>query len=288
MFSLGLIALAAISVLQYHEFLSFVQRALLSRFAHLGLVLLLGGVALLEYREQQKMIEKTPVSPYHRRPILPESVSGVVMVVDLKNSERLFRTGALGGQSGQLVEACLSRLWAAVIKSEGMILQTEGDLLRAFFDSEVCKNPLLSALSASNQMKRELDILVQQMRAQGIVDQDFPEVEFRAGLSAGQIRPVWQEIENSRIASWIDTGETSPLLESARMLELEREVQSTQTSLVVMSEDMVVSSRNSLEAHLQHFKIRSHRCMGKHNRIYLVAGYVPVKELAQNTSAKVA
>ena len=49
-------------------------------------------------------------------------------------------------------------------------------------------------------------------------------LNFRAGAAAGEIKPVWHERGGERHASWAEAGSSHAFVESARLMDLERQV----------------------------------------------------------------
>ena len=62
-----------------------------SKIGHFIIIAYLGSIGLAEFRDQKLLIEKTPISPYHRLEHLPERLHGAILVIDLKNSEALLK-----------------------------------------------------------------------------------------------------------------------------------------------------------------------------------------------------
>ena len=276
----AMLALAAVEwTIAHDRYYAFTLRVLFANFGQFALLVLLGVIATRDYREERALIEKTPTSVYHRRPSLPERLHGAVLVVDLKNSERLFRLGAHRGEAGSMVEACLSHLWSAAIAEGGVVLQTEGDQLRAFFDSDEHAEPAASALRAADRMSEKLQELAERFADQGFAAEGRPSIDFRGGVAIGEIAPVWQEIGNTRYASWIEVGTMNPFVESARFMELERKLEGApQDTVVVLAED-AARRLKAFETSGRWF-IPGCPFEGKHGRMYRVVAYLPGPPLA--------
>ncbi|HTL13245.1 MAG TPA: hypothetical protein VL588_12195, partial [Bdellovibrionota bacterium] len=281
LFTTGLMAISVLYLLQSHGLLPFQVKVLVSRFAHFGLVLFLGGIALAEWREQKRLAEHIPVSPYHRRPVLPDRVSGAVLVADLKSSETLFRVSALRGDAGALVESCLSHMWSSVASMGGVVLQTEGDQIRVFFDRAICRDPAATALAAVDLMASNLAELEHRFHDQGVLPDDGYKLEFRAGVALGDIKPVWHEMEGLRLAAWAEAGSTNAFVESARMLELGRSVPGAENGSVAV----FVSTEAPTSRFPGEWLCKEHLIQGKHGREYRVSAYVPPRETGTRSVA---
>lgn len=273
LFGGGLLFLALFQLMDGLVAFSAIGEALRFRVGHLAVVLLLSVLALQEYRAQKYLIEKTPVSPYHRRPILPESLHGAILSIDLRNSEFLSRLGAEHFEAGLLVGECLSHMWTAVTSQGGVILRTEGDGLLAFFDSANRAFPVLHASRAVQEISSTLPFLREKIQsAQDLGGQDI-HLGFRAGLALGSIRPVWQNMGDTRHASWTEAGNTMPLVESARLMEIERKLgSSAEDCLVVMPEATARSADSSSKwANQYQWKLRDYSVLGKHEVQYRIS-----------------
>jgi class 3 adenylate cyclase len=165
-------------------------QALQSRSAQLLLLLVLGYIALRDHHEERRLIEQAPVSSYHLRPTLPKSVSGALLLLDLKNSERLFNDGRKLGKGGELVDRALSFLWSGVNAGGGQVLRSDGDAILVFFDSSVHANPVKAALEAACEADQRAAEYCAQLNE--TLKPDTPYVlSFRGGIGQGRIRPIW-------------------------------------------------------------------------------------------------
>lgn len=285
LFSLGMIAMGLLYMAQSHEWVSFLSKIIFSRFSHFAIVFLFGAMAMIEYKEERHLLEKSPVSRYHRMKKMPEKLSGALLAVDIKNSEKLFRLSAQSGEAGKIVETCLSHLWASVIACGGTVLQTDGDGLRAFFDKQENAAPALAALRATDLMEKNLMVFCSQLQDQGILEAGTC-VPFRAGISCGEIKPSWQEMQGMRVATWTETGSRNPFVESARMLEIERKISTPveKSAVIVMDEYAHALDKGALAGS---WLFERRGVMGKHDHIYLVSAYLPEQgEVKQALSTK--
>ncbi len=243
---------------------------------HLALLLGLGALASLELHRERQLIQRTPVSKYHRGPELPEALDGALLVVDLKGSEALFREGARLGQAGALAEECLAVLCAAAIARGGTVLQTEGDAVTAFFAAGDHASPAGAALQAVREMDARLAELSRQLRERRL--RGLPEaLRFRGGLSVGAIRPVWHQLGDTRAPGWSEVGASNAFVDAARLADLERAVEGEGTR-VVLAEALAAALPG------EPFARRDLRLTGKHGREYRVAVFEPGAEAARGAA----
>lgn len=274
-FAFGMLLISILFAVNSNDLISLTGQALASRFGHFVILFLLAGLAMREYGEEKKLLQRAHVSKYHRLKILPEKISGALLAVDLKGSERLFKISADSPEHGGLVEMCLSHLWSAVIANKGTVLQTEGDGLKAFFDDQDCGDSVAAALAATEQMKGRLEAFLQELKEKEIVPGENFSLDFRGGISKGELRPSWQKIDLVQVPSWSETGKVNPFLESARLMEVERQLpEGGDCSLVVVS---VEAARETLSLKFLpgHWLVDGRRLLGKHDRIFLVSAYRP-------------
>jgi hypothetical protein len=276
--------LAVLSVcqfLQYGGIFSSVEVSIFWDVPEVVLALFLGFIALSDYRTQYEMVEKTPVSPYHKRATLPESVAGVLVMLDLKNSERIFRS-SLGESDPFQMPSIISAIWVAIAEFGGVVIKAEGDEVIAFFDQEQSENPLANALRAADACQVRLEELSRQGTRY------VPALEYRAGISYGQIRPIWVGEGRERLPSWTQTAGSMVFVECARLMEAEKELvkeKSLAGSLTVFPNELL--QRFSLgDAGLKgQLVLRAERVVGKHDRIYSVTAYRPASVLSQERVA---
>ena len=248
-----------------------------SRIGETILVFYFFGLVILDFKDQKKLLEKTPISKYHRRTSLPVKVSGALLTVDLKNSEQLFNLGAQIGESGKLVETCLTHMWTAILNNQGTILATEGDLLRAFFDQDECTSPILSAILSTNEMTKYLALLQEQFESHSSVSTGIAKITFRGSIATGEIRPIWQTVGDIHYASWIEAGSSHPFLVSARLMELERNFDSPppKSQVTILEKDLALVPKIHLDQLSGTWTLRDTSATGKHGKQYKIALYVP-------------
>ncbi|MGZ3691182.1 MAG: hypothetical protein ACXVAX_06750 [Pseudobdellovibrio sp.] len=275
--------LALLCVLYYVEFhsdLDYVTKQLLFDFPALSLIVFLGYIALVDYRHQSQLIKRIPLSEYHRRTQLPERIRGAVVILDLKNSEKYFSYAKqmIGFES--VMPTVLSHIWSGINKSGGTILKAEGDEVVAFFESHEHANPVLSALTAMDQIAVQLKNYSEEIQCQ-YEGFDNQSLHFRAAVALGEIRPIWIEGASGRLPAWVQVGSSMVFVEASRLLEIEKQVEresSELTSRVLVQS--VNRSENPIDESLLSgkFIIMQKSYHGKHDRLYIVDVYRPVAD----------
>ncbi len=268
--------LAALSVyyfLQFNGNFDYITKQLITGFPSLALVVFLGLVALTDYYQQNKLIKRIPISAYHRRAQLPAKLSGVVAMVDLKNSETYFTlAGQLDGNES-IVPTALSNIWKAVSENGGTILRAEGDEVVAFFEGVAGENPVQKALVAMDSVAKHLGEYNQELQSRYVELAD-QQLHFRAAIAVGDIKPIWVEGVSGRLPGWNQVGESMAFVEAARLLEIEKQVDGQVAASRVLLQTSVTNNFPVTEEELaSRFSILQKRFVGKHDRIYLVNVY---------------
>lgn len=258
-------------------FHSVVLRELVWRSCHFGLVFMMFLVVLREFREQRLSFMRSPVSKYHRRIPLPESLSGILLVIDLKSSELFSRLRIEVMQTGNGTSLYTSPLWTSLAAEGGTVLSTDGDQVKVFFDAADDSAPLLRALKGVDSLHRYLANLSFQLAGFGLMPEGHSGIAFRAGLAAGEIRPHWQILGSERTPLWLEAGRSTPFIDSARMLDLERQVENiaagAPSTSRVMIPDHLLADFSGFEALSGTIVRRGCELIGKHGRVYRVAVY---------------
>ncbi len=277
-FGAGLVALAFLFWSQAYGITSPTSHAVWDRFGHFVIVIVLGTIVLTEYKEQALLVARTPVSEYHRRPVMPARITGAVLVADLKASELFFRIAG-SNDAENLVAVWRSHFYNIIIKNQGTVLFKRGDEVMGFFDNDKCTTPLLAALKASDEMAGVSRFLEMEFRRRDLFPLDAKAIHFRAAIATGSIRPAWESVGSQREPAWEAAGRTNLLLEANRLLEFERQVAvSDQETLLVMTEDTAKLVIHSLPSVAEHFSHRARTLNDKHGNRYTVAVYTPLAE----------
>ena len=275
LFGTSLLFLTLLNQINYTAIATSYVKILFGKSGPFFMLLSLGLVALSEYRTQHALAQAMPISRFHRLHPLPESVKGVLFNVDLKDSEQLARLSARLGRAGDLVETCLSHMWAAVSQNGGLVLQTEGDALRALFPADELPDPARAAFLAADAMRRNLAELEGRFISQGVPSKVLAGgLHFRGAVVEGEIRPIWQAYGGSRLAGWVETGHVNVFIEAARLLELERQVAKDEPapgSVVIALPEL--KSRLASAGLTGRWLFERRAFEGKHAQSYDVAAY---------------
>jgi hypothetical protein len=227
---------------------------------------------------QLDMFLKAPISSFHRRSNLPKRVDGTILMIDLKNSEGLFRQGAEKNRGGTIMSVILSNLWV-FFKQEGLtILQGEGDSIIALWENgknDSTEKILQTIISLEKFMHNLSENLVDN----GV--QLETSIYFRAAIIEGAVRPIWREIENDKIPAWIEAGEKNVFVDAARLLTIEKELVPDQnrSSLIVMSE-LADKYQEQTPHFTEKWDIHKMECVSKHGRTYNVSIFNPTESKA--------
>lgn len=275
-FAVGFLLIGSSYAAESSTVLSSTQYSYWFRFTNLAVMLLLTWIVLWEYRAQQRMVESTPASSYHRRPVVPAAVEGILLKIDLKDSERLFRLGARSGSAGGLVHTCLTLMWSAIAKRGGTVVHTEGDSICALFEKSSLSPQAVAAdasaaLGAVDEISIQLADYARQLRDRGLALEDGPSLQFRASLVQGAVKPIWHEIGGARYPGWIETGSENAFVECSRILELERDLPGSRASLLVMPESFAAELERLEVIASDRWLRRNSLLQGKHGQWYRVA-----------------
>jgi hypothetical protein len=277
-FAAGLCAVGAIHYSQFTGSSGTMRYVFAYSLAHVGLVFLLALIVLAEYRERERLLERVPVSEYHRRATLPESISGAMLVADLKDSEVLYRLRAEHGETENPVRIWRFHFQLMIAKYGGIAIQKKGDEIIGFFDADKCENPALAAVAAVEEITRASPLVESELRARQMLPEDSKGLHFRASIATGAIRPIWDNVGGERDAGWEEAGTTSVFVESARLLEMERKVRRPGDTVLILKNDLaetVLSSRPALQASVI---ARDLVVEDKHGTPYHIAVFVPQTE----------
>ncbi len=233
------------------------------RFMNLILVLYLAAVILKDYRTAEKILEHSPISPYHRRPVLPTELAGVLLVVDIKRSETLAHASSEWGNAGELIHIGLSHMWSAAISNEGTVLQSDGDAITVFFERD--GKTLLRAYKAIQEISKSLERFVEQLQDRGVQLGHTEQLRFRATLVEGLIQPVWQEFRGGRFPAWSASGPSNVFVDAARLLEIEQQLDpKREQSLLVVNEGLADKLKCK-------WKKRKAKYQSKHGEVHTIA-----------------
>ncbi len=209
------------------------------RSSALLVTVIMGAFVMADIRRSQHLMKKIPVSRFHRRNQLPEEVRCVLLSIDIKGSEELFRLGASLGVGGDFVHSCIENM-ARVLGARGFeIVATEGDSVIAFLEAS---EPAAS-VSRAAQVLPELEAELQAIGADYRKRHGFQGgIHFRSALGFGAIRPVWVKAGGVNRAEWTEAGKTNLFVDVARILEGERAVAPEGISTLVVAEALSMAA----------------------------------------------
>ncbi len=285
LFGVGLGGLALLYAVAYHTHWTGSLLAWLG-IEHLGILLYFGVIALREYREQATRAQRTPVSEYHRREVLPERLSGALLVADFKappGSHLRQRTS----QNENATTVWRSHFFISIMKAGGVVVHHKGEELIAFFDTDRCSSPVRTALAVLEEVEA----------ASKLMDIEFSRSRqafcFRASIVRGDIKPIWETLGDQREPYWEEAGDTTPFVESSRLLELEREALSQEQSdslgsLVLLQESLALELVAQAPQLSSSFHTRAAPAKDKHGQAYSIAVYRPGDVAAAPAQSKTA
>lgn len=190
-----------------------------------------------DVRRNIRLVETTPISAFHKMPRLPSEVRGLIINLDLKGSEALFRAGSGQAAGGTIVSTVLSQLWGRFAASGATILQSAGDDLLILFDEPTLERNQFIWLETLEAAHEELQIIAQTLADSQVELAGLKTIEFRAAVTVGSVRPMWRTVGVTRLPNWIEAGSKNVFVESARLLDLERTLELTgQGSTVILEE----------------------------------------------------
>jgi|GEM_PF-3712113 len=258
--SLLLTGLAFVSYWQFRNDLSTVAREILWGVPEFALFALLAAFALMSYRQATKLMSQTPVSKYHRRESLPSQIEGVLLRIDIKNSEKLYRNT----ENSSLMSTVISHFWKKAEESGGVVLGHNGDELDIFFDRQedlALQETVFGALAQLRELGESLQVILG-------ADSD---VAFRGALVYGRLKPVWTGTQKNRSPAWEQVGETKLFVTAARLFEIEKNFGRDDTLVVVDCESVKQKFPLPLSSSFN-FRVlaENQEQTAKHNSIYRV------------------
>ena len=218
-------------------------------------------------QKNYRIFETTSISPFHKLSPLPESVSGIIINLDLKGSEKLFRTGANEEVGGTIVSTVLSQIWGRFASTGATVMQSSGDdILLIYPDEDFSTEPGLWYKTLC-EVHEELQLIAQQLADSHPELSTLRRIEFRAAVARGAVRPLWRMIGTTRVPAWVEAGNKNVFVDTARLLELERS--SVKPAAKVAGSMLIVDE--TLETELKGIpglELKSFTGEGKHGRAY--------------------
>ena len=275
------VLIALICIIHASGVYGFSDLRVYNSFALIGLA----TTIVADYRRQELLIRRSPISKYHLKSTLPEKINCVMTSVDLKKSEDLYRLGLEFGQGSLYVQEVMSRFYKEILTDGGEIVQSEGDSLIYFFDEDESTSGASPIKKAIDSVERLNKILLTMANEDfGIQKQSeihakrlktaLQNLRLRAAISDGQLKPTFQRCDGRDIPIWSQIGEKNIFVEVARLLEVESSIGTPMESVVLFKEDVV---KNNYNQHNLNWKARGVRLSAKHGReIHVAAASLPL------------
>ena len=228
MFGLALAAVGATYVVFAHSFEvtpSITRSSLWVGSQDLLLVLFLAFLSAREYRQRALLVHRTPVSEYHSGAALPEEVSGILLVVDLKSSEAFYRHRAGTGDARDLVSLWRWHLYSCASHFGGLTIHKKGDEIAVLFDSKKSDDSLLDALSAAEKMEEISLRVAGEFSSQGMMPEGTSGFRFRAAVCEAVLRPAWEQLGTGMEPSWEEARGSKPFETVERLFKFEKRIQ---------------------------------------------------------------
>jgi len=207
---------------------------------HFFLVLFLGHLAASEIRHKSVLSHRTPISEYHQLDPMPTSVQGILLVLDLKSSEVFFKHRASREGSTSMVSVWRSHIYTLAWQYGGIVVYKKGDEVAILFDSAKHSRPLMNAVNALKEMTQESDLLERQFQGKGQMPANAIGCRFRAAMVKAELRPVWEQIGETREPSWEPAAQGHAFDDIEELFKFEKSADKTgrQTMAVIPAELM--------------------------------------------------
>ncbi len=240
-FAWSTFAVAVVYFIQSRGLMAADQFTSFYRLAFFGLVLLLGRIVAEDYREEQRIVEVTPLSEYHRQGV--QQVSGSFLSVDLKSSHFFYQQRAESHSDEDLVAGWRSQMYSVIQKNGGSVVFKKGDEITALFDQKKHTNSRDVAIRTCHEMIAECILINERLRQEQKVPQDWPGLFFRAAVVQGAVRPILESIDGREYPEWIEAAGSTPFVEASRILECEKHLGFSKTeSILLLSSDLASSA----------------------------------------------
>ncbi len=229
-----------------------------------------------EFIAREDLIRKTPVSRFHKMTPLLESIEGIVVTLDLKNSETLYKLRAKNSGPHDFVSQWRNETYQHFIEQKAVILSQAGDEVTAFFafesleDEKAVYQRVFTCLEKYDRWLGEFQRECQ-LR---LFEFNLKEYKFsyRAAIIKGALRPYWEFLGETRVPAWTEAGNTTPLVDVHRYLEMEKGLnQSGEVHMAIIPTDLL-DQILALQAELRPRVLFTHSLQeGKHGVMYDVS-----------------
>ncbi|MBY0471789.1 hypothetical protein K2X30_11535 [bacterium] len=186
-----------------------------------------------EFRDQSQLMSYTPLSKYHRMIPLPQKIEALVVELDLKKSEPLFRAATKLNDNNALVFPFVDS-WINVFRSiGGEPIEFQGDMVRVVFEIPEDEKKRAHLYKSVGEKIKHLASLLDETakeieRRTGISIYSLIEKPaFRCAVTRGALRPEMVGSGNQKMATWMNADEQQALLRVARLLDAEKQLSET-------------------------------------------------------------
>jgi hypothetical protein len=235
-------AVAVVYFIQSRGLMAADQFTSFYRLAFFGLVLLLGRIVAEDYREEQRIVELTPLSEYHRQGT--PQVRGGFLSVDLKSSHFFYQQRAESHSDEDLVAGWRAQMYSVIQKNGGSVVFKKGDEITALFDEKKFASSTDVAIRTCHEMIAECTLINERLRQEQKVPQDWPGLFFRAAIVRGAVRPILETIDGREYPEWVEAAGSTPFVEASRILECEKHLGFSKTeSILLLPSDLASTAQ---------------------------------------------
>ncbi len=189
-----------------------------------------------DIRTKATQNEFAPLSRYHRMSPMPERVQGILLDIDLKRSESLYRAASYSSDQNMFVAPFVDS-WISIIRGVGGdLIQFQGDMILVLFETP---NPSLGAISnllldisdALIRMDQLMMVIANELEQRTLVSIRtlIERPSFRATISFGTIAPTLIGQGGNKIAAWMNADDKQVLVRMSRLGDAERLIVSSST-----------------------------------------------------------
>jgi hypothetical protein len=189
-----------------------IEYVVIQRFAHFIAVGFISLVVLIEYRDQERLVQNTHLSKYHKMTPVPERVYGAMLKIDLKQSTKM--AAHLGSDRYYLFVTDWYKLLVQVaLRAGAEVLSEEGDSITFFFDEDGGSDGFANVLQTTREMHHQHRWIEEAYTLRS-------PLYFRASITYGELRPLWKETGSIRKPGY--GGDI--LIDAARIMDLEYQI----------------------------------------------------------------
>jgi hypothetical protein len=181
--------------------------------------------------------DSEPLSRFHKMNPMPELVSGVLLAIDLKRSEALYRSGSYSQDQSMFVSPFVNSWLSTMREIGGDLIQFQGDEIMVLFETpDPTPGTLANLLQDISEALVRMDQLMikiareLEQKTSVSITSEIGKPAFRATLSFGAIRPTLVGQGGYKIAGWMNADERQVLMRMSRLADAEKVVISSLSS----------------------------------------------------------